>query len=131
LTLVDSSVWIDFLSSPPGPAGAELRRMIAHGEPIALAGIISSEVLQGLTRDVEQVERFLAMWDVLEPGGMSTYRAAAAISRLARSRGISLTTIDSLIAAIAQEHNVTLFSLDKDFAHISRLIGLNLYQIPR
>jgi len=130
LTLVDSSVWIDFLSSSPGPAGGELRRMIAHAEPIALTGIIASEVLQGLTRDIKEVERFLAMWDVLEPQGPSTYRAAAAIFRLARSRGISLTTIDSLIAAIAQEHNVAIFSLDHDFAHIARLTGLRLYQIP-
>jgi predicted nucleic acid-binding protein len=131
LTLVDSSVWIDFLSSSPGPAGGELRRMIAHAEPIALTGIIASEVLQGLTRDVEEVERFLAMWDVLEPQGMSTYRAAASIFRLGRSRGISLTTIDSLLAAIAQERNVAIFTLDKDFAHISRLTGLRLYQIPQ
>ncbi len=131
MTLVDSSIWIDFLSSSPGPAGGELRRMIADAEPIALTGIVVTEVLQGLTRDVEEVERFLAMWDALEPQGKSTYRAAASIFRLARSRGISLTTIDSLLAAIAQEHDVTLFSLDKDFAHISRLIGLRLYQIPQ
>jgi predicted nucleic acid-binding protein len=131
LTLVDSSVWIDFLSSSPGPAGDELRRMIAHAEPIALTGIIVTEVLQGLMRDIEEVERFLALWDVLEPRGLSTYRAAAGIFRLARSRGFSLTTIDSLIAAIAQEHDVALFSLNKDFAHISRLTGLRLYQIPR
>jgi len=130
LTLVDSSVWIDFLSSSPGPAGDELRRMIAHAEPIALNGIIVTEVLQGLTRDVEEVERFLAMWDVLEPRGMSTYRAAAGVFRVARARGFSLTTIDSLIAAVAQEHNVALFTLDKDFAHLSRLTGLRLYQIP-
>lgn len=130
MTLVDSSVWIDFLSPSPGPSGTELRRMIAHGEPIALAGINVSEVLQGLTREVEEVERFLAMWDVLEPRGLSTYGAAAAIFRLARSMGISLNTIDSLIAAIAQEHSTALFSLDKDFAHLSRLIGLRLYQIP-
>lgn len=131
MTLVDSSIWIDFLSSSPGPAGAELRRMIADAEPIALTGIVVTEVLQGLTRDVEEVEHFLAMWDALEPQGMSTYRAAASIFRLGRSRGISLTTIDSLLAAISQEHNVALFSLDKDFARISRLTGLRLYQIPQ
>jgi predicted nucleic acid-binding protein len=129
LTLVDSSVWVDFLGSSPGPAGAELRRMIAYAEPLTLTGVIVAEVLQGLTQDVEEVERFLAMWDLLEPRGMSTYRAAAAIFRLARSRGIGLTTIDSLIAAIAKEHNVALFSLDRDFVHISRLTGLPLYQI--
>jgi predicted nucleic acid-binding protein len=105
--------------------------MIAHAEPIALTGIVVTEVLQGLTRGVEEMERFLAMWDVLEPQGPATYRDAAAIFRLARSRGISLTTIDSLIAAIAQEHKVALFSLDKDFAHLSRLTGLRLYQIAQ
>jgi predicted nucleic acid-binding protein len=133
LTLIDSSVWIDYLSSSPGPAGAELRRLIVEGEPVALTGIIVSEVLQGLAREIEEVERFLAMWEVIEPRGLSTYRAAAGISRLARTRtrGISLTTIDSLIAAIALGQDVALFSLDKDFAHISKLTGLRLYQIPQ
>ena len=49
--LVDSSVWVDFFSSSPGPAGAELRRMIEESEPFALTGIVIAEVLQGLTRD--------------------------------------------------------------------------------
>ena len=131
MTLVDSSVWIDYLSSSPGPAGAELRRLIAEGEPVALTGIIVSEVLQGLTREIEEVERFLAMWEVIEPRGLSTYGAAAGIFRLARTRGVSMTTIDSLIAAIALEQDVALFSLDKDFAHLSKLTGLRLYQIPQ
>ena len=131
MTLVDSSVWIDYLSSSPGPAGAELRRLIAEGEPIALTGIIASEVLQGLTRAIEEVERFLAMWEVIEPRGLSTYRAAARIFRLGRTRGISLTTIDSVIASIALEQDVALFSLDKEFAHISKLTGLRLHQIPQ
>jgi len=131
LKLVDSSVWIDYLSSLPGPAGAELRRLIVEGEPVALTGIIVSEVLQGLTREIEVVEHFLAMWEVIEPRGLSTYRAAAGIFRLARRRGVSLTTIDSLIAAIALEQNMELFSLDKDFAHISKLTPLRLYRIPQ
>ena len=129
MTLVDSSVWIDYLSSSPGPAGAELRRLIVEGEPVALTGIIVSEVLQGLTREIGEVERFLAMWEVIEPRGLSTYHAAAGIFRLARARGVSLTTINSLIAAIALERDLALFSLDKDFAHISRLTGLRMYQI--
>ena len=128
---MDSSVWIDYLSSSPGPAGAELRRLIADGDPVALTGIIVSEVLQGLTRQIEEVERFLAMWEVIEPRGLSTYCAAAGIFRLARTRGVSLTTIDSLIAAIALEQDLALFSLDKDFAHISKLTGLRLYRISQ
>jgi len=105
--------------------------MIAEGEPLALTGIIVSEVLQGLTREIEAVERFLAMWEVIEPRALSTYLAAARIFRLARARGISLTTIDSVIAAIALDEDVEIFSLDRDFAHISRLTGLRLYRIPQ
>jgi len=127
LILVDSSVWIDFFSASPGPGGAELRRMIAEAEPFALAGIVVAEVLQGLTRDAGPIERFLSQWDLLEPHGFATYRDAASIFRLARSKGITLTTIDSLIAAIALEHGAGVFTLDHDFARIARITRLRLY----
>jgi predicted nucleic acid-binding protein len=129
LILVDSSVWIDFLSSSPGTAGAELRRLIEQAEPLALAGVIVTEVLQGLTQDASVIERFLGMWELLEPRGFSTYREAAAIFRVARAKGISLTTIDSLIAAIALEHRATVFTLDKDFSRIARISALSLYNL--
>ena len=130
LILVDSSVWIDFLSSSPGRAGHELRRLIEEAEPFALTGVVATEVLQGLTRDEGRVEKYLAMWEMLEPSGFSTYREAAAIFRLARSKGISLTTIDTLIAAIAIEHDASLFSLDKDFVRVARITALRLYRPP-
>lgn len=130
MTLVDTSVWIDFFSSSPGPAGQKLRRMILEAEPFALAGVIVAEILQGLRRDVPRIERYLSQWEMLEPSGFSTYGKAAAISRLARSRGISLTTIDTLIAAIAMEKGATLFSLDKDFSRIARITSLRLYSLP-
>jgi predicted nucleic acid-binding protein len=130
LILVDTSVWIDFFSSAPGRAGNELRRMIADAEPFAIAGIVVAEILQGLTRDIENIERYLSMWEILEPAGFSTYRKAAAIFRLARSKGISLSTIDTLIAAIAMHHGVAVFTLDKDFSRIARVTGLALYPLP-
>ncbi len=130
MILVDSSVWIDFLSSSPGRAGNELRRMIEEAEPFALTGMVVAEVLQGLTRDESRVEEYLAMWEMLEPSGFPTYRAAAAIFRLARSKGISLTTVDTLIAAIAIEYNASLFSLDKDFVRVARITPLRLYRLP-
>jgi predicted nucleic acid-binding protein len=130
LILVDSSVWIDFFSPLPGRAGRELRRMIADAEPFAIAGVVVAEILQGLIRDVGQIERYLSMWDILEPAGFSTYREAAVIFRLARSKGISLSTIDTLIAAIAMHHRAAVFTLDKDFSRIARLTRLPLHSLP-
>ena len=130
MILVDSSVWIDFFNPLPGRAGKELRRLIADAEPFAIAGVVVAEILQGLTRDVAQIERYLSMWEILEPAGFSTYREAAAIFRLARSKGTTLSTIDSLIAAIALHHGMAVFTLDKDFSRIARLTGLPLYRLP-
>ncbi len=130
MILVDTSVWIDFFSPSPGLGGGELRRMIEEVEPFALAGVVVTEILQGLRRDVHRIEHFLSLWDMFEPRGFSTYREASAISRLARSKGVSLTTIDTLIAAIALEHHASLFTLDKDFSRIARLTPLRLYTLP-
>jgi predicted nucleic acid-binding protein len=130
LILVDTSVWIDFFSPSPGRAGDELRRMIDEAEPFALTGVIVTEILQGLWRDVRRIERFLSLWEMLEPRGFSTFCEASAISRLARSKGLCLTTIDTLIAAIALEHHANLFSLDKDFSCIARITPLRLYGLP-
>jgi predicted nucleic acid-binding protein len=127
LILVDSSVWVDFFSSSPGPAGAELRRMIEEAEPFALTGIVVAEVLQGLTRNARPIEQYLAQWEMLEPRGFETYREAAAIYRAARAKGIALTTIDTVIAAIALEHKASVFTLDQDFSRIARITRLALH----
>jgi predicted nucleic acid-binding protein len=121
-------VWVDFFSSKPGQGGGELRRMIEESEPFALTGVVIAEVLQGLTRDAGPIEEFLSQWDMLEPQGFETYRQAAAVYRAARARGVSLTTIDTLIAAIALEHRASLFTLDQDFSQIARITGLGLYR---
>lgn len=127
MILVDSSVWIDFFSSSPGPAGTELRRMIAEDEPFALTGVVVAEVLQGLIRDSRPIEQYLAQWDLIEPRGFETYRQAARIYRTGRAKGITLTTIDTLIAAIALEQGTSVFTLDQDFAGITRITRLPLY----
>src|SRR5258708_4388101 len=104
--------------------------MIRDAEPFALTGVVVAEILQGLTRDVNRIEHYLSQWEMLEPGGFRTYREAAAIFRLGRAKGVSLTTIDALIAAIALEHRASVFTLDKDFPRIARLTGLSLYALP-
>ncbi len=127
MILVDTSVWIDFFSSSPGRAGAELRRLIEEAEPFALTGVVVAEVLQGLIRDASRIERYLAHWEMLEPRGFETYREAAAIYRAARAKGFTPTTIDAVIAAIALEHKASVFTLDQDFSRMARIAPLALY----
>ena len=47
--------------------------------------------------------------------------------RAARAKGITPTTIDTVIAAIALQHNASVFTLDQDFYRIARITRLALY----
>lgn len=129
MILVDSSVWIDFFSSSPGKGGSELRRLITTGEPVAITGVIVAEVLQGLTKAPDRIENFLSEFDVLEPKGFDTYRMAASIFRKARANGVSPSTIDTIIAAIALEHGTPILTLDLDFSRLARFVAIEVYHL--
>lgn len=126
MILVDTSVWVNFLNSNRGPAGDELERLIRANAQLALAGVVVTEVLQGLKRDVAEVTRLLSLWPLVEPKGFATYAAAGGIFRQARQRGLTISTVDALLAALAIEHQAALFTLDKDFGRLE-FAGFQLY----
>lgn len=126
MILVDTSVWVDFLNSARSPAGDELERLIGLNAPVVLTGLILTEVLQGLKRDVEPVTQLLSRWPLIEPRGPATYEAAAAVFRQARSRGHTLSTVDAVLAVVALEWNASFFTLDQDFGRLA-FTGLRLY----
>ena len=126
MILVDSSVWIDFLNSNRGRAGNELERLIRSDAELVLAGVVVTEVLQGLRRDVQEIARLLARWPLIEPDGFDTYVFAAGIFRQARARGSTLATVDALLASLAIEYQASLFTLDKDFERLA-FSGLQLH----
>ena len=126
MILVDTSVWVDFLNSVRGPGGDELERLIRARAPLVLTGLVVAEVLQGLRRDVEPVTALLIRWPLIEPDGFGTYVAAARIFRKARRRGLTLSTVDALLAALALEFDAALFTLDQDFRRLA-FTGLRLH----
>jgi predicted nucleic acid-binding protein len=126
LILVDTSVWVDFFNSTRGRGGDELERLIETNSPVAIAGITVTEVLQVLRRDVAKIARLLAGWPLLEPRGIATYMAAAGLYRQARARGLTLSTVDVLLAEIVIEHQAVFFTLDNDFDGL-RFTGLQLH----
>jgi predicted nucleic acid-binding protein len=103
--------------------------MIEAAEPVVLTGIVVTEILQGLVRDAATIENSLRQWDLIEPAGFETYVQAAELYRQARSRGLTLTTTDALIATLAIENRLQLFTLDKDFARLARWMPLELYAL--
>ena len=120
MIVVDSSVWIDYVNGFASPE-AELLLSLPH-HALATTGLIVTEVLQGLRseRDADRLAAFFSTYvRSVEPRGSATYVAAARLYRALRARGITVrSTIDCLIAQIAEENDADVLSRDVDLRRI-------------
>lgn len=128
MTLVDTSVWIDFLAARNTPQVAALESFIDQREDLCLCGVILTEVLQGIRDDKqhEQTESVLSNLIYL-PMDRSTFLLAANIYRTLRSRGITIrNSVDCMIAAVCIEQEAHLLHNDRDFDSIAGVFGLEI-----
>ena len=132
MTVVDSSVWIDFLRGTDSPQRRELHRMIADCEDLAITGIILTEVLQGISdeRAFGATERLLREFPVLTPSASRTFVHAARIYRRCRRQGRTVRkTADCIIAAICIENGSSLLHRDSDFDLLEACTPLRCHQV--
>jgi predicted nucleic acid-binding protein len=128
MTLVDTSVWIDFLAARNTPQVAALESFIDQREDLCLCGVILTEVLQGIRDDKQhkQTESVLSSLIYL-PMDQTTFLLAANIYRTLRSRGITIrNSVDCMIAAVCIEHKAHLLHSDRDFDYIADIFGLQV-----
>lgn len=115
--LVDTSVWADFFNGFGSPEQKALLRLIEGEDEVCTCGVVVAEVFQGFRRsggslEIEGLFRELLF---LEPAGIGAYLQAASVYRLLRRRGVTVrSTIDCLIAVIAEENGCDVLSRDCD-----------------
>lgn len=127
MILADTSVWIDFLRGADSRQRRALHKLIEDEEDIAVAGIILTEILQGIKGDkhFQAVKEYLLEFPVIEPKGIETYIRAAGINRDCRKRGGTVRkTVDCIIAAVCMESGAVLLHKDRDFELIEKYAGL-------
>jgi predicted nucleic acid-binding protein len=115
--LVDTSVWADFFNGYPSAEEKALSRLIAGDDEIFTCGVVLAEVFQGLRRDKGRAEivRLFRELVFVEPSGMEAYLRAADVYRALRRRGVTVrSTIDCLIAVIAEENECNVLARDRD-----------------
>lgn len=130
MTLVDSSVWIDYLSGRATPLAFRLETWLTDGHPVALTGLILQEVLQG-TRDersYQLLRRRLSAMPYL-PAGRQTHATAANLYRKVRALGVTVPAADALIAAVAIENDTEV--LTADHAHFAALAKVSKLKLVR
>ncbi len=116
MTLVDTTVWIDFFAGRSTLQTDVLEKYVSD-QDICICGVILTEVLQGI-RSEKEYNTTQKYFDFLLflPMTQSTFVRAAEIYRCLRQKGITVRKpIDCMIAAVAIEHKVPLLHSDKDF----------------
>jgi predicted nucleic acid-binding protein len=128
MILVDTTVWIDFFRGQDTPEVRHLESLIGENEDICVCGVILTEVLQGIREDKDyaaastRFESFLYL-----PMGQTTFKKAADIYRILRSKGVTIrNAVDCMIAAVAIEHDIPLLHKDRDFTPIAQHCGLKV-----
>ena len=128
MTIVDTTVWIDYLRGSANPETEYLDRRLAQ-ERFALTDIILSEVLQGIDdeKSFAAVHRQLLKFELFETGGELLAVESARNFRSLRRRGLTVRrTIDCLIATFCVLNGHSLLHRDRDFAHFERFVGLKV-----
>lgn len=126
MTLVDTSVWIDFFAGRDLPHVETLVAKIDANDELALCGLVLTEILQGIRSDVayERTRERLRPLAML-PMDERIFVKGADIYRSLRRRGVTIRrTNDCLIAAVALAYDVTLLHADADFERIGRAFPL-------
>jgi predicted nucleic acid-binding protein len=128
MTIVDTTVWIDYLGGRSNPETEWLDRELTE-QRFGLTDIILCEILQGIREDAtfRQVQRELFNFEIFPTGGVELAVASAKNYRTLRSRGTTVRkTIDYLIATFCLTEGYSLLHRDRDFGAFERHLGLRV-----
>jgi hypothetical protein len=132
MTIVDTSVWIDYFAEVDNPHANWLDRRLA-GSGLGLTDLILCELLQG-ARDEKifnEVRHRMTPFPVFNSGGQDIAIASARNYRLLRSRGFTVRkTIDCVIATYCIGAGHTLLHRDRDFDPFEQHLGLRVVHPP-
>lgn len=128
MIVVDSSVWIGQLRGADTRAVHSLNRMMEEADEIIVGDIVLVEVLRGARDDAhaEWIERRLRKFIVERMLDDSIAVRVAANYRRLRNQGVTVPTIDLIIATFCVEHGHRLLHDDRDFDEMAAHIGLSV-----
>ncbi len=128
MTIVDTTVWIDYLGGTTNPHTEWLDREF-NQQPLGLTDLILCEILQGIHGDSRfaRVRRELSKFELFPTGGEDLAVASAKNYRLLRARGCTVRkTIDCLIATFCLIEGHSLLHRDRDFEPFEKHLGLRI-----
>jgi predicted nucleic acid-binding protein len=128
MTIVDSSVWIDFIADRQTAQALWLKQQIEI-DTVGLSDLILYELLQGVRGEAnfEKMRDRMAEFETLPTMTPGLEVIAAKNYRSLRERGITTRkTVDCLIATFCIENGHELLHGDRDFDPFEEHLGLKV-----
>jgi predicted nucleic acid-binding protein len=125
--IVDTSVWIEFLTTAESTASRWLAERIAHELPIVVPEVVLMELLIGTSDESRAAlrRRMLQRFDIEPLAPVRDAEDAAAIHRRCRRQGDTVRSlIDCQVAAMALRLDAAVAHRDGDFEIIREHCGL-------
>jgi predicted nucleic acid-binding protein len=125
MILVDTSVWVAYFRESDRNLAAHLRLLLEEDQ-VALAVPVKIEILGGSpTKDLTRLRRVLEALPLLVPSASTWERIEGWVTK-AVAKGERFGVGDLLIAALAADRDMPLWSLDRDF---DRMKGLGFIRL--
>jgi predicted nucleic acid-binding protein len=128
MTLVDTSVWIDFLHGTENGHTVLLTQLL-RTHRIGLTDLILTEVLQGIRdeKTFKSAQQEFADYELFDSAGRTLAIQSARNYRLLRTKGITVrSTIDCLTATLCLLEDHTLFHRDRDYDAFEKHLSLKV-----
>lgn len=115
--LIDTSVWIEFFKKRSITGDAVV--VLLNKGLVWVSGIVLFELVQGAKTEVEKT-RIISQLTNLHYVEMSVgkWQRAGELAIMLKKNGLNLPVSDILLAVVAIENNLSVFTLDKHFESI-------------
>jgi len=129
--LIDTSIWIEFFNMARGQVFQEVTQLLRE-DPTAYSGMIALELIRGAKtakelKTLENLFQSIARFDE-QP---SSHIQAGHLGHKLAGKGITMGTVDLLIAQVAIDHALSLYTQDHRFSSIAKHSSLTLHHTSK
>jgi hypothetical protein len=126
--LIDTSAWIDYFQNKSSPISEEMDRILSEDE-VYVPKIVIAELIQGArsSKEIAIIEDFLEAFHIIDQKE-DTWIKAGRLSYDLKRRGKTIHLLDCYIAIIAQEFGCKIFTLNRYFKHIQKVLPILLVE---
>ncbi|MBX7058993.1 MAG: PIN domain-containing protein [Leptospirales bacterium] len=132
--LIDTSVWSEVLRRKPehSPGVRETLIELVDAHRAVLMGLVRQELLSGIRKE-EDFKELRAKLRAFPDEEIRTedYETAAEYFNRCRAKGVQGSFTDFLICAVAVNHELAIFTMDKDFVQYSKILPIDLHSPAR